>query len=408
MNKDYISIILKNDFPQGFAVKSNICLKNQNIHCNSKILFEKFFPQFNAKVIELLLAKQFQPNMICHADEFAMGGIGYSDLHGITLHPENSNNIVGGSSSGICKAVWKNEAIFGLGSSTGGSIRIPGALCNLFAFEPSYGACSRVGLVSFASSLDKVGWVAKKIETIIDVANIIIQTDCNDMTSIEISRSITLKNKILVFADEDLQKYLNIEVFAKYLEIKKELSKNYQITTLTHQDFKTIILTSSTNYFILSSVEAMSSLQRFNGLRLNQSNPEQTFSQCLEETRNIFGSQVTERLAFAKKILKKYPNIYAQAIQDRTLLKEYISTLLENADGVFLPTLFKNSISVLESEIQETNLKLDMFSSWVNLIHGCAINMPLNSIQVQLTGKQGQDFTILQIASDIISKYKNE
>lgn len=163
------------------AVKDNFCLRGHPTTCASRML-ANFVAPYDATVVERLRAGGAVLVGKTNMDEFGMGSASMNSFFGAVKNPLNIEHVAGGSSGGSAAAVAAGMCVAAIGSDTGGSVRQPASFCGLVGVKPAYGAVSRHGLVSYASSLDTPGVIARTVDDAMDVLGVIAGADANDAT----------------------------------------------------------------------------------------------------------------------------------------------------------------------------------------------------------------------------------
>jgi aspartyl-tRNA(Asn)/glutamyl-tRNA(Gln) amidotransferase subunit A len=164
------------------AVKDNFCLKGHLTTASSKML-NNFVAPYDSTVVSRLKSSGAIIIGKTNMDEFGMGSATINTYYGPVTNPHNSLHVAGGSSGGSAAAVASGSCFAAIGSDTGGSVRQPASFCGLVGLKPAYGSVSRHGLISYASSLDTPGILARNVDDAFLVLREIDGGDDNDSTS---------------------------------------------------------------------------------------------------------------------------------------------------------------------------------------------------------------------------------
>jgi len=327
------------------AIKDNMCTRGIRTTCSSRML-EKFIPPYNATVVEKLWEAGAVMIGKTNMDEFAMGSSTENSAFYTTHNPWDLERVPGGSSGGSAAVVASGEALYALGSDTGGSIRQPAGFCNIVGLKPTYGRVSRFGLVAFASSLDQIGPMCRDITDCALVMNVIAGHDNRDSTSIhETAPDYTkalktdLKGIRLGVPKEFFVQGMEsgvknvMEAAIRQLEslgaiVDREVSLNY-------------IPYSLAVYYILAPSEAMANLARYDGVKYGYSADAPTMWESLQKTRQLgFGAEVKRRIMLGTYALSAgyYDAYYLKAQKVRTLIREEFRQAFEKHDALIAPT----------------------------------------------------------------------
>ncbi len=326
------------------AIKDNISTEGIETTCASKIL-KGYIPPYDATVIRKLKEAGAITIGKANLDEFAMGSSTETSAYKLSRNPWDTTRTPGGSSGGSTVAVTADMAPLALGSDTGGSIRLPASFCGVVGFKPTYGRCSRYGLVAFASSLDQIGPLAKTVEDTATLANIITGHCDKDSTSIPDSQISTadlkkgsLKGLKLAFPKEMYGEDTDPEVRAATERALDELRR--EGVEITEISIPTIPL-GVTTYYIIAPAEASSNLGRFDGVRYGPRSEGQGHIDVVAKTRaEGFGHEVKARIMIGTYALSAgyYDAFYLRAQQVRAIMTQQFNDAFKDFDLIVSPT----------------------------------------------------------------------
>ena len=327
------------------AIKDNICTKGLLTTCSSKML-SNVVPIYDAHVIKKLRADDAIFTGKTNMDEFAMGSTTESSYFHKTYNPWNLERVPGGSSGGSAAAIAAGEAIWSLGSDTGGSIRQPASFNGCVGIKPTYGRVSRYGCVAFASSLDQIGPITRDVTDAALVLNTICGKDEHDSTSLPVD--VPDFTKALRADVKGLRIGLPKEYYGEGVDpkVKAEIEKAVKTyeslgaeivdVSLPHTEYAVI------TYYIIAPAEASANLARYDGVRYGfraanaTSAPEMT---RLSRTEG-FGPEVRRRIMLGTYVLSSgyYDAYYKKAMQVRTLIRRDFNEAFEKCDVLLTPT----------------------------------------------------------------------
>jgi aspartyl-tRNA(Asn)/glutamyl-tRNA(Gln) amidotransferase subunit A len=327
------------------ALKDLLCTQGVRTTCGSAML-KDYIPPYDATVVE----KVFEAGAVLvgknNMDEFAMGSSTESGAFGPTRNPLDPERVAGGSSGGSAAAVAAGETILALGSDTGGSIRLPAAFCGVAGIKPTYGRVSRFGVVSYASSLDQVGVLAKSVEDCALMLTVISGHDRKDSTSVDMK--IPDFRRTLDKGVKGLRLGLPKEYFVEGLDPRIKEKIMHAVLLLQENGAHVVEVAlphaayAIAAYYLIATAEASSNLARFDGVKYGFAAAEEApdLIKMYELTRSRgFGDEVKRRIMFGTFVLSAgyYDAYYRKALQVRTLIKEDFEKAFEEVDFLVTP-----------------------------------------------------------------------
>lgn len=366
------------------GIKDNMCTKGIKTTCASKML-GGYIPPYSAHVVEKLEKSGAVILGKLNMDEFAMGSTTENSAFKVCCNPLDTDRVPGGSSGGSAAAVAAREAVYTLGSDTGGSIRQPASFCGVVGMKPTYGSVSRYGLVAFASSLDQIGPITSTVLDNALVLNAIVGHDKRDATSVKrVYNDFTadIKNGV---------KGMKIGVPEEFFGegISDDVRKAVLAATDTYRALGAELVSVSmpsidyalSAYYVISSAEASSNLARFDGVRYgyrcdDYSNIDELYRKSRSEG---FGSEVKKRIMLGTFALSSgyYDAYYKKALQVRSLVRKDFDEAFGKCDFIISPVTPTVAYKIGEKTGDSLQMYMgDAYSVPVNIAGIPALTLP--------------------------------
>ena len=324
-------------------VKDLFCTEGVPSQSGSKIL-EGYRPPYTATVVSKLTAAGAPLLGKTNQDEFAMGSSTENCAFGPVLNPWDRSRVPGGSSGGSAAAVAAGIAPWALGTDTGGSIRQPAALCGIVGLKPTYGTCSRYGMIAFASSLDQAGPLTRDVTDAALLLSHMVGADPCDATSVGHPEPIVLPSAQSLegvrlgvpqeLTGEGVEQGV-MQRFEATVELAFSLGATIERVSLPHADY------GLSAYYVLAPAEASSNLARFDGVRYGLRTDADDLLGMYTHTRHDgFGPEVKRRILIGTYALSSgyYDAYYGRAQKVRTKIADDFRTAFGQCDLVITPT----------------------------------------------------------------------
>ena len=390
------------------GIKDLFCTSTMPTTAGSKIL-ENFNPTYESFVTKKLLDNGSVFIGKTNLDEFAMGSATNTSFFGNTINPLSMPNkplVPGGSSGGSAAAVAAKLCLGATGTDTGGSIRQPASFCGVVGLKPTYGLCSRWGIVAFASSLDQAGVFANNVEDSAILLREIAGYDDRDSTSANINipdyfdnlnddlrgKTVGIPKEYFI---EGLSEEINL-VWDKAIKILEKQGVKVKKISLPHTKY------ALPAYYIIAPAEASSNLARYDGVkygyRVSDAN---NLDQMYELTRSEgFGTEVKRRILIGTYVLSAgyYEAYYLKAQKIRKLIANDFTDAFKECDFILTPTAPSAAFPLGEKEDDPIKMYLnDIFTVPASLAGLPGISIPF-----------GTDKDNLPLGVQLLSKHFNE
>ena len=350
-------------------------------------------------------------------DEFAMGSSNMTSYYGGVENPwrksgDNRPLVPGGSSGGSAAAVAARCALGATGTDTGGSIRQPAAFCGIVGMKPTYGRCSRWGIVAFASSLDQAGPMARTVRDSAIMLRAMAGYDPKDSTSVnapvpdyEKAMTGSIKGMKIGIPKEYRVEGMSAEIDELWLKGMKWLEEAGAQTveiSLPHTHY------ALPTYYILAPAEASSNLARYDGVRYGLREEGATLDEMYEATRGKgFGAEVQRRILIGTYVLSAgyYDAYYNKARRVRSLIARDFAQAYEKVDAILTPTAPSAAFAMGDKMDDPIAMyMMDVFTVPASLAGLPGISLPAGlsaeglPLGLQLLGKAFDEETVFKVA----------
>ena len=400
------------------AVKDLFCTNGVRTTAGSKML-ENFVPNYESTVTTNLWSEGAFLLGKLNCDEYAMGSSNETSFFGNVINPVKENTVPGGSSGGSASALAAELTPATIGTDTGGSIRQPASFTGTVGLKPTYGLCSRWGVVAFASSLDQAGPMTKTVSDCALMLEAMSGFDPKDSTSIVRKKENYSKKlnknikglKIGIPKEYRVDGMPNVieELWEKGKKILKEEGAEIIDISLPHTEY------ALPAYYIVAPAEASSNLARYDGVKYGfRSSKGSNLIEMYENTRSEgFGDEVKRRILIGTYVLSSgyYDAYYLKAQKVRQLIKNDFDKAFLKVDAILTPSTPSSAFKIGEKKNDPISMYLnDIFTVPTNLAGIPAMSVPAGRdkndlpLGLQLIGKPLGEQTILNLALLIEAK----
>ena len=398
------------------AVKDLFCTKDILTTAGSHIL-DGFHPSYESTVTDKLWRAGAVMLGKANLDEFAMGSSSATSWYGPVENPwrrpgDNRPLVPGGSSGGSAAAVAARAALAAIGTDTGGSIRQPASFCGIVGLKPTYGRCSRWGVVAFASSLDHPGPMGRTVLDVAIMLGVMAGHDAKDSTS-----ALVPVPDFAAALSGDVRR-LRIGIPKEYRvdgmagEIEALWQRGVEWLRAAGAEPVEISLPMTkyalATYYIIAPAEASSNLARYDGVRFGLRVDGDSLDEMYELTRAAgFGAEVRRRVLIGTYVLSAgyYDAYYLKAQRVRTLIARDFTEAFERVDCILTPTAPSAAFIIGENTDDPIAMYLnDVFTVPANLAGLPAISVPAGlsgdglPLGLQITGRAFDEETVLRVA----------
>ncbi|XP_057668327.1 glutamyl-tRNA(Gln) amidotransferase subunit A, mitochondrial [Diorhabda carinulata] len=405
------------------AVKDNFCTQNIKTTCASKML-ENFVPTYNATVCQRLFDAGAVLIGKTNLDEFAMGSATTDSIYGPTKniwrYKSEDFFLSGGSSGGSAVAVASGVCFAAIGSDTGGSTRNPASYCGVVGLKPTYGLVSRWGLIPLVNSMDVPGILARTVDDVVSVLNVIAGFDNKDSTSLTKpynkirlppARKMSIKGLKIGIPIEYNSEHVSKEVLDTWNEIAALLQSHGAVikkVSMPHTEYSIVC------YSILNQCEVASNMARYDGIEYGfRANEELSTEKLYASSRKLgFNDVVKNRILCGNYFLltRNYDKYFTQALKIRRLIANDFHNVWNDVSLLLTPTTLSEAPSYksyIENYDPYKNAFEDFCTQCANMAGVPAVSIPIKlsknvlPLSLQLMGRNLSEPMLLAVAKYI-------
>jgi aspartyl-tRNA(Asn)/glutamyl-tRNA(Gln) amidotransferase subunit A len=401
------------------GIKDLFCTKGVNSQAASNIL-KDFKPVYESTVTQNLFDAGAVMLGKLNMDEFAMGSANITSAYGNCISPWKRNDapekqlVPGGSSGGSAAAVSARLAMMATGTDTGGSIRQPAAFTGIVGIKPTYGRCSRWGIVAFASSLDQAGPMTRTVRDAAITLGVMSGHDAKDSTSAKLAvpnfeavLGQGVKGLKVGIPQEYKMDGMREDILAEWKKgeaMLKDAGAEIVSVSLPHTHY------ALPTYYIIAPAECSSNLARYDGVRygLRVLDDGDSLDAMYEKTRSAgFGAEVKRRILIGTYVLSAgyYDAYYKKAQRVRALIAQDFAKAFEKCDVILTPTAPSDAFAIGEKQDDPIAMFLnDVFTVPTSLAGLPAIAVPTGlsatglPLGLQLIGRMFDEETLFKVA----------
>jgi aspartyl-tRNA(Asn)/glutamyl-tRNA(Gln) amidotransferase subunit A len=403
------------------AVKDLLCTEGLKTTACSKIL-ANYIPPYDASVVTRLKKAGALVLGKTSLDEFAMGSSNENSFFGPVKNPWNHAYVPGGSSGGSAAALAARLAPGAIGTDTGGSIRQPASFCGVFGIKPTYGRVSRYGIISFASSLDQAGPMARTTKDCAIMLEAISGKCKNDSTSAAetVPKWADAIKKDLTGVRIGLPKeYFSESIDADVTKVTQDAIHALKARGATTVEVNLPLVKYAVSiYYLIATSEASSNLARYDGVRFgyrSSAAPESLDDFYASNRGEAFGAEVKRRIMLGTYALSSgyYDAYYNKAGQVRRLLRDEFLKAFESCDVILSPVATTPAFKIGERISNPLEMYLnDIFTTSTNLAGLPGMSVPVGfstnglPIGVQLMAKHFDEQSIFDVSYALEQEFR--